>query len=88
MKRPDWPVAVIGAGTMGHGIAQVAAKQGFEVRLHDLSSEALDKGMSGIELTLDKALARGVVTPTQKKRHCFGFSPSTSSRRRSTGVAS
>ncbi|MGH2702220.1 MAG: 3-hydroxyacyl-CoA dehydrogenase family protein [Actinomycetota bacterium] len=67
MKRPDWPVAVIGAGTMGHGIAQVAARHGFDVRLHDQSSEALEKGMAGIELMLDKALARGVVTPDQKE---------------------
>jgi len=75
MKRPEWPVAVIGAGTMGHGIAQVAAKHGFEVRLHDQSSEALDKGMSGIELTLDKALARGVVTPTQKEETLLRIQP-------------
>jgi 3-hydroxybutyryl-CoA dehydrogenase len=75
MKRPEWPVAVIGAGTMGHGIAQVAAKHGFEVRLHDQSAEALDKGMSGIELTLDKALARGVVTPTQKEETLLRIQP-------------
>jgi 3-hydroxybutyryl-CoA dehydrogenase len=67
MKRPDWPVAVLGAGTMGHGIAGLAARQGFEVRLHDQSGEALDKGMSAIELMLEKSLARGVVTPDQKE---------------------
>ena len=75
MKRPEWPVAVIGAGTMGHGIAQVAAKHGFEVRLHDQSSEALDKGMAGIELTLEKALARGVVSPTQKEETMLRIQP-------------
>jgi 3-hydroxybutyryl-CoA dehydrogenase len=75
MKRPEWPVAVIGAGTMGHGIAQVAAKHGFEVRLHDQSAEALDRGMSGIGLTLDKALARGVVTPTQKEETLLRIQP-------------
>lgn len=67
VKRSDWPVAVIGAGTMGHGIAQVVATHGFEVRLHDQSSEALERGMAGIGLMLDKALARGVVTPDQKE---------------------
>jgi 3-hydroxybutyryl-CoA dehydrogenase len=75
MRRPDWPVAIIGAGTMGHGIAQVAARQGFEVRLHDLSSDALERGMSGIELTLEKALARGVVTPTQKEETLLRIQP-------------
>ena len=67
MKRPDWPVAVIGAGAMGHGIAQVVARQGFEARLYDSSPEALQTAMAGIQLTLDKALARGVVTPDQKE---------------------
>jgi 3-hydroxybutyryl-CoA dehydrogenase len=52
---------------MGHGIAQVVATHGFEVRLHDQSSEALERGRAGIELMLDKALARGVVTPDQKE---------------------
>jgi 3-hydroxybutyryl-CoA dehydrogenase len=67
MRAADWPVAIVGAGTMGHGIAQVAATQGFEVRLYDESSEALGAAKSGIELTLDKGLARGVVTREQKE---------------------
>ena len=67
MRAADWPVAIVGAGTMGHGIAQVAAKQGFEVRLYDESSEALGTAKSGIELTLDKGLARGVVTREEKE---------------------
>ena len=67
MKNADWPVAIVGAGTMGHGIAQVAARQGFEVRLYDESSEALGAAKSGIELTLDRGLARGVVTREEKE---------------------
>lgn len=67
MRAADWPVAIVGAGTMGHGIAQVAAAQGFEVRLYDESSEALGAAKSGIELTLDKGLARGVVTREEKE---------------------
>lgn len=47
---------------MGHGIAAVAARQGFEVRLQDSSSEALDRARGSIELSLRKALARGVTT--------------------------
>jgi 3-hydroxybutyryl-CoA dehydrogenase len=67
MKRTDWPVAIIGAGTMGHGIAQVVARQGFEVRLYDASPNAAQKAMSLIELTLDRAVARGAVKPEQKE---------------------
>ena len=67
MKTQDWPVAIIGAGTMGHGIAQVTARHGFEVRLFDESSAALGAAKSRIELTLDKGLARGVVTREEKE---------------------
>jgi len=67
MRSHDWPVAIVGAGTMGHGIAQVTASQGFEVRLFDESSEALGAAKSGIELTLDKGLARGVITREEKE---------------------
>jgi 3-hydroxybutyryl-CoA dehydrogenase len=63
----NWPVAVVGAGTMGHGIAQVAAQHGFEVRLYDESSEALGKAKSGIELSLDKGMARGVVSREERE---------------------
>jgi 3-hydroxybutyryl-CoA dehydrogenase len=67
MKRPGWPVAVVGAGTMGHGIAQVAARQGFEVRLYDAFPEVLADAMTKIELALDRALARGVLMPEQRE---------------------
>ena len=67
-NQSDWPVAIIGAGTMGHGIAQVASRRcGFDVRLFDESSEALGAAKSGIERTLDKGLARGVVTREEKE---------------------
>ena len=47
-------IGVIGAGTMGHGIAQVAAGSGFEARLIDTSADALEQGLGRI----DKGLAR------------------------------
>ena len=68
MKRPDWPVAVVGAGTMGHGIAELVARCGFEVRLQDESAEALGNAKLGIERLLDRALARGTVTRDQKEQ--------------------
>ena len=52
-------VTVIGAGTMGHGIAQVAAMAGCEVRLCDLDGGAVERGLVGIRANLDKAVARG-----------------------------
>ncbi len=67
MKTPDRPVAVVGAGTMGHGIAQIAAQRGFDVLLSDESAEALGVAKSGIELTLDRAMARGVVTRDERE---------------------
>ena len=54
-------VCVIGAGTMGHGIAQVAAMAGCEVRLHDLSQEAVDSGLAKVKANLHKGVARGKV---------------------------
>jgi 3-hydroxybutyryl-CoA dehydrogenase len=44
-------IAVIGAGTMGHGIAQVAAFSGFRVLLSDVDRESLARGVQSIERT-------------------------------------
>ena len=52
-------LTVIGAGTMGHGIAQVCAQAGFEVRLFDVAEAPLEKGLAGIRGMLDKAVAKG-----------------------------
>lgn len=54
-------VAVLGAGTMGHGIAQVAAMAGHTVRLHDPSGEALDRGLERIRGNLEKGVSLGKV---------------------------
>ena len=52
-------VAVIGAGVMGHGIAQVAAVAGFEVVIRDIAQEFLDKARKGIEKSLKRFVDRG-----------------------------
>lgn len=52
-------IAVIGAGTMGSGIAQVAGSAGFQVQLFDLNPEVLRKGMLGIQKNLQKAVELG-----------------------------
>ncbi len=54
-------VAVIGAGTMGHGIAQVAAMAGSEVWLADARPEALEVARAKVQANLDKGVARGKV---------------------------
>ena len=59
-------VAVIGAGTMGAGIAQVCAQAGWATALHDAFPEGLERGMQRIEAFWDKGIARGKTTPEQK----------------------
>jgi len=53
---------VIGAGQMGSGIAQVAAQTGYDVLVVDASATALDKAKSGIQKSLEKLHAKGVIT--------------------------
>lgn len=55
-------IAVIGAGTMGNGIAHTFAQNGFTVKLIDVSEKALDKGMNTIATNLDRMLAKGTIT--------------------------
>jgi 3-hydroxybutyryl-CoA dehydrogenase len=55
-------IAVLGAGTMGHGIAQVAAAAGYRVILRDVDREGLARGVRAIERNLDKGIARAKLT--------------------------
>jgi 3-hydroxybutyryl-CoA dehydrogenase len=45
-------VGVVGAGTMGHGIAQSTATAGYEVMIYDVDAEAIENGMEAIEASL------------------------------------
>ncbi len=54
-------IAVLGAGTMGHGIAQVAALAGLEVALQDVDTDVLERARTRIHDNLDKGVARGKV---------------------------
>jgi 3-hydroxybutyryl-CoA dehydrogenase len=60
--RPDQPVAVVGAGTMGAGIAQVAAAAGHPVLLYDAKAEVAERAIQGIATALDKRVAQGKMT--------------------------
>jgi len=59
-------ITVIGAGTMGNGIAHVFAQNGFAVSLVDVSQSALDKGIATIGKNLDRQVAKGKLTENQK----------------------
>ena len=59
-------VAVLGAGTMGHGIAQVCAAAGCSVRLYDINDEAVASGAARIEGNLNKGIDRGKVTENER----------------------
>ena len=56
-----------GAGTMGSGIAQVAAQSGFPVILFDVSEAMLIKAQSSVQINLQKLLAKQKITPAQKE---------------------
>ena len=61
-------VAVIGAGTMGAGIAQVCAQAGWNTTLYDAFPEGLEKGMQRVDAFWDKGIARGKTTVEQKQQ--------------------
>jgi 3-hydroxybutyryl-CoA dehydrogenase len=61
-------VAVIGAGTMGNGIAHTFAQYDFKVQLIDVSQSALDKGMATIEKNLDRMVAKERISEEDKTR--------------------
>lgn len=61
-------IAVIGAGTMGHGIAQVAGGSGFRVILSDVDRESLSRGIRTIEKNLAKGIQLGKLTEADSER--------------------
>ena len=60
-------IFVVGAGTMGNGIAQVAATSGYEVSCMDVQSAALEKAKTGIAKSTAKLLEKGILTQEQKE---------------------
>ncbi|SDR67744.1 3-hydroxyacyl-CoA dehydrogenase family protein [Christiangramia echinicola] len=59
-------IAVIGAGTMGNGIAHTFAQSGYKVQLIDISEESLKKGMDTISKNLDRMVAKEKISEDQK----------------------
>ena len=60
-------IAVIGAGTMGNGIAHCFAQSGYSVNLIDISQDALDKALTTISKNLDRMLAKEKISDKDKK---------------------
>jgi 3-hydroxybutyryl-CoA dehydrogenase len=56
-------VAVIGAGTMGHGIAQVLCAAGIRTRLFDVAEDVVQRGLAAVRSNLDKGVEKAKVTP-------------------------
>ena len=61
-------IGVIGAGTMGNGIAQVFAVAGYPVIMRDLNQAALDRGLSTVASSLDRLVAREKVTASDREQ--------------------
>ena len=59
-------IGVVGAGTMGNGIAQVFAQAGFAVQLVDIAPPILDRGRKTIEKGLEKFVEKGKLTPAER----------------------
>ena len=60
-------IGVLGAGTMGNGIAQVAAQAGYQVIMRDIEDRFVENGLKAIEKFLSKSVEKGKMTEEQKK---------------------
>ena len=70
-------VAVIGAGTMGNGIAHVFAQNGFQVSLIDVSTDQLNKAIATITKNFDRQIAKGAIDASVKETALSNITPVT-----------
>lgn len=80
-------VAVIGAGTMGNGIAHVFAQFGHQVNIIDISQTALDKAIATISKNLDRQVSKGALTEAEKEATLANLSTHTDMKSGVEGVA-
>jgi len=73
-------IAVIGAGTMGNGIAHVFAQNKYQVHLIDISQDSLDKGLATITKNLDRMLAKERITEEEKQQALSNIKTFTSTK--------
>ncbi|WP_369049411.1 3-hydroxyacyl-CoA dehydrogenase family protein [Tenacibaculum sp. UWU-22] len=71
-------IAVIGAGTMGNGIAHTFAQFGYQVQLIDISESALNKAITIISKNLDRMIAKEKITPNEKVKTLANITTHTS----------
>ena len=72
---PIETVALVGAGTMGSGVAQKAAQEGFKVQLIDRDQESIERGMGMINSTLQEAVERRIMTSEKVKNVLDNLTP-------------
>ena len=77
-------VAVIGAGTMGRGIAQVSALAGYNVVLYDIGQEIVEEAFAAIKQSIDKGVARGKTAADVAEQAKAAFTLTTSLTETST----
>jgi 3-hydroxybutyryl-CoA dehydrogenase len=65
MSVTEHRLGVVGAGTMGNGIAHVFARAGFEVALYELNEAAMERGLATIRTNLDREAAKGKIDPAE-----------------------
>ena len=68
-------VGVVGAGTMGNGIAQVFARSGFNVVLCDVEQRFLDRGLDMIGKNLEREVAKGTIAAADKAAALASYIP-------------
>jgi 3-hydroxybutyryl-CoA dehydrogenase len=78
LSREVQRVAVVGAGTMGHGIAQVAAMAGLSVTMVDVTEDALRTALARIRSNLDEGVRRGKVSETMREAALANLATDTS----------
>ena len=77
MANPSEKIAVLGAGTMGAGIAQVAAQAGFATLVYDIKQEFIDAGLDRVKNFLEGSRLRGKISAEQERAILDRFQTST-----------
>jgi 3-hydroxybutyryl-CoA dehydrogenase len=87
MKADDIrKAAVLGAGTMGHGIAHVLSMAGIETRLYDVDAGAVERGLAAVRGNLEKGVAKGKVEPGARDAALARLSGTTSLEEATAGA--